>query len=73
MLGEIEIVVVDPPLTIRIPDRVVTRTAQYEANPGSPLATCCSPWRCCPTAPAALLTPVVTAAASLIQQRIRGS
>lgn len=32
-LGEVEVVVGDPPLTIRIPDLVVTRTARYEANP----------------------------------------
>jgi Uma2 family endonuclease len=32
-LGEVEVVVADPPLTIRIPDRVVTRTELYEENP----------------------------------------
>jgi Uma2 family endonuclease len=32
-LGEIEIVLADPPLTIRIPDLIVTHTARYEANP----------------------------------------
>lgn len=32
-LGEVEIVVADPPLTIRIPDLVVTHTPRYEANP----------------------------------------
>ncbi|TQM04106.1 Uma2 family endonuclease [Pseudonocardia kunmingensis] len=38
-LGEIEVVVAEPPLTIRIPDLVVTRTARYEANPPRLAAT----------------------------------
>jgi Uma2 family endonuclease len=32
-ITELEVVVSDPPLTIRVPDLLVTRTALYETNP----------------------------------------
>jgi Uma2 family endonuclease len=32
-LSEVEVVVADPPLTIRVPDALVTRTDLFEANP----------------------------------------
>jgi Uma2 family endonuclease len=32
-LAEVEVVVADPPLTLRVPDVVVTRTDLFEANP----------------------------------------
>lgn len=32
-LSEVEVVVADPPLTIRVPDAVVTRTDLFETNP----------------------------------------
>jgi len=32
-LSEVEVVVADPPLTIRVPDMIVTNTAMFETNP----------------------------------------
>jgi Uma2 family endonuclease len=32
-LAEVEVVVADPPLTIRVPDAIVTRTELFETNP----------------------------------------
>lgn len=51
-LTDVEVVLAQRPLTIRVPDVVVTRTASYEVNPPRYRArTSCSQSRCSLTAP----------------------